>query len=284
MHRNKDLHSFLLGKARELTEEWYESLDKSDPSGVYASNNPEVINELKQQNYDFHLHLCEVFLKEETEFLEDFQSWIVTIAKDPQHLDTPVHFVLREFFRVQEQYLDYINEFVALHKGEFNDETINSWNRIILKAFNRVISSFVEQYQFFLNQKLTAQQDLIQELSSPIISLTDEIALLPLVGDIDTNRAKIMMEHTLEQCVKTGVDFLVIDLSGVPMIDTMVAHQIFQLVKALRMIGVKATLSGIRPEIAQTAIQLGLDFKDVPTHLNLKQALCLEFKKTNLIF
>lgn len=273
MHRNKELHSFLLAKARNLTEEWYNSLDKNDPSGVYASDDPNIINTLKKQNFDFHLHLCEAFIREETAFLEEFQKWILSIAQDPQHLNTPIHFMLREFFRVREQYLDYIKDFVSLHMGEFPNEVVDSWNRMILKAFDKVMLGFVEERQYYLHQKLSAQQELIQELSSPVITLNNEVALLPLVGDIDTRRAKLMLENTLNQCANLGVNFLVIDLSGVPMIDTMVAHQIFHLIKALRLIGVTSTLTGVRPEIAQTAVQLGLEFNGVPTYSTLRQAL-----------
>ncbi|WP_257208752.1 STAS domain-containing protein [Bacillus sp. AFS031507] len=273
MHKNKELHSFLLAKARNLTEEWYNSLDKNDPSGVYASDDPNIINTLKKQNFDFHLHLCEAFIREETAFLEEFQKWILRIAQDPQHLNTPIHFMLREFFRVREQYLDYIKDFVSLHMGEFPNEVIDSWNRMILKAFDKVMLGFVEEHQYYLHQKLSAQQELIQELSSPVITLNNEVALLPLVGDIDTRRAKLMLENTLNQCANLGVNFLVIDLSGVPMIDTMVAHQIFHLIKALRLIGVTSTLTGVRPEIAQTAVQQGLEFNGVPTYSTLRQAL-----------
>ncbi|PLS02408.1 STAS domain-containing protein [Neobacillus cucumis] len=273
MHRNKELYSFLLAKARNLTEEWYNSLDKSDSSGVYASDDPNVTNTLKKQNYDFHLHLCDVFIREETEFLEEFQKWILSIAQDQQHLNTPLHYMLREFFRVREQYLDYIQDFVSLHEDEFSKEVIDSWNRVMIKAFDKVVLGFVEEHQYYSHQKLRAQQELIQELSSPVIALNKEVALLPLVGDIDTRRAKLMLENTLNQCVNLGVNDLVIDLSGFLMIDTMVAHQIFLMIEALRLIGVTSTLSGVRPEIAQTAVQLGLEFKDVSTYSTLRHAL-----------
>jgi rsbT co-antagonist protein RsbR len=273
LHRNKELHSFLLAKARTLTEEWYNSLDKNDTSGVYASDDPNVTNTLKKQNFDFHLHLCEVFIKEETTFLEEFQKWILSIAQDPEHLNTPIHFTLREFFRVRDQYLDYIKDFVSLHMGEFPNEVIDSWNRVILKTFDKVMLGFVEEHKHYLQQKLSAQQELIQVLSSPVITLNNELALLPLVGEIDIRRAKLMLENTLNQCANLGVNFLVIDLSGVPMIDTIVAHQIFQLIKALRLMGVTSILSGVRPEIAQTAVQLGLEFNGVSTYSTLCQAL-----------
>ncbi|KIL48475.1 STAS domain-containing protein [Jeotgalibacillus soli] len=273
MHRSKELHVFLLDRAKNLTEAWYESLDKSDPSGVYASTDPEVISTLKKQNYDFHLHLCGVFIEEERKFFNDFQQWILSIAQDEQHYNTPIHFTIREFFRVQDQYLDFIMEFVSLHEGEISGKTYNIWNRMIIKVFNNVMVKFVEEHQKFAEQKLLAQQEMIQELSSPIIILNKNTALLPLVGDIDTRRSVFILEHTLEQCSQKRVNNLIIDLSGVVMIDTMVAQQIFHLVDGLSLIGVKTTLSGIRPEIAQTIVQLGLQFDKISIKSTLAEAL-----------
>lgn len=271
MHRNEELHSFLLNKAKVLTEQWYESLDKQNSTGVYASTNPEVIQTLKKQNYDFHLHLCKIFIEEETKFFHDFQNWILSIAQDEQHLNTPINFTIREFFRVREQYIQFIHEFVTTHESYKNNEI--TWNNMIIKAFDKVVLRFVEEHQKVSEQKLKAQQEMIQELSSPVIALDNNRALLPLVGDIDTGRAKFMLEHTLEQCSKLGINHLFIDLSGVVIIDTMVADQIFQLIKALTLIGVKCSLSGIRPEIAQTTVNLGLSFDNVSIKPTLAGAL-----------
>ncbi|WP_078381183.1 STAS domain-containing protein [Sutcliffiella halmapala] len=274
MHRNPELHTFLLDKAKNLTEEWYKSLDKSNTSGVYASTNHEVIETLKKQNYEFHLQLCKVFIEEETKFYQGFQKWILTIAQDDQHLCTPVHFTIKEFFKVKEQYLHFIHNFVSLHETERDREVL--WNQMVMRAFDKIVLKYVEEHQKYANQKLQAQQEMIQELSSPVIGLDNNRALLPLVGEIDTSRAKFILEHTLEQCSKLSVNHLYIDLSGVVILDTMVANQIFQLIKALNLIGVETTLSGIRPEIAQTTVQLGLSFDDLCIKSTLAGALAIK--------
>ncbi|MEW9109283.1 MAG: STAS domain-containing protein [Cytobacillus gottheilii] len=273
MHRNQELHTFLVEKAKNLTEEWYKSLDKSDPKGVYSSSIPEEIQKLKQQNYDFHLHLCKVFVQEEKQFSQEFEEWINQIAKDEQHLNTPVQYILREFFHVQEQYLCYIDEFASIHKGKYSHEKVQLWQRIIIRAFKEVILRFVQENQIYSEKKLLAQQEIIMELSSPVITINKGAALLPLVGDIDTTRAKFILEHSLNECSNKGINHLYIDLSGVVMIDTMVAHQIFQLISALKMIGVQTTLSGLRPEVAQTTVQLGLSFEEVVIRSDLAAAL-----------
>ncbi|CAG9620655.1 STAS domain-containing protein [Sutcliffiella rhizosphaerae] len=273
MHRNKDLHNFLLDKAKVLTDEWYESLDKSATVGVYASTDPLVIKTLKKQNFDFHLHLCKIFIEEEDNFFHNFEEWIQTVAQDEEHLNTPIHITLHEFFRVRGQYLEFIAEFVQEHQEEKEREL--RWNHVIIKAFDNVVLKFVEENQKYSNERLQAQQEMIQELSSPVIALDNNRALLPLVGDIDTTRAKFILEHTLEQCGEKGINHLYIDLSGVVIIDTLVADQIFNLLKALNLIGVKTTLSGIRPEIAQTTVQLGISFNEVSIRPTLAGALTL---------
>jgi rsbT co-antagonist protein RsbR len=279
MHRNKDLYQFLLEKTRQLTEEWYENLDKSKSAGIYSSDDPAIIESVKKQNYEFHQQFCEVFSKDEESFFSEFEKWIVKVAQDEGHLRTPLQMILREFFNTQEQYLNLLDEFAEANKGQYDTRQIDSWRRIMLKCFSEVVTWFTEEYNNHSQKRLEAQQDLIRELSSPVISLTKDIALLPLVGDIDTARAKSMLENTLQQCNKLGVNQLFLDLSGVVMIDTMVAHQLFQLIEALSLIGVKTTISGLRPEIAQTAVQLGLSFD----HISIRSTLSSAIKSANLI-
>jgi rsbT co-antagonist protein RsbR len=276
MHRDKELHSFLIDKTWQMTEEWYASIDQSKATGVYASTNPETIATLKKQNHEFHLHFCEVFVKEETEFLKDFEKWVVMIAKDDEHLNTPVTVIMKEFFNVQRQYLGFVKEFVNLHEGRYSQNVIDSWNEIIIDTFNKIVTWFVEENQKYSEEKLIAQQEMINELSSPVIALNNHMGLLPLIGVIDTARAKLIVENTLEQCSEKGISHLLIDLSGVLIIDTMVAQQIFSLIETLGLIGVKSTLSGIRPEIALTATQLGLSFDQVSIKSSLAQALATE--------
>ncbi|MGM7701623.1 STAS domain-containing protein [Pseudalkalibacillus sp. Hm43] len=273
MQRNEKLYTFLMEKASQLTDDWYESLDKSDPSGVYASSDPDVIQNLKKQNYDFHTNLIRIFNVEEKEFFRDFEEWVVSVARDKEHLETPTHFIMREFIRVRKQYMDLIDEFVELHPGEYSSSQIQLWKDMIAKEFDIAMVRFTEEKNNYLNDQLNAQKEMINELSSPVIDLSDNRGLLPLVGDIDTHRAKVILDSTLQQCADRNIEHLYVDLSGVFMVDTMVAHELFQLISALKLLGVKTTLSGIRPEIAQTAVQLGIDFEDI--NMTSKLAIAL---------
>ena len=273
MNKNEQLRTFLLNNAKRLTEEWYDSLDKNSAIGVYASTDSKVIQTLKEQNYEFHLYVCNVFVEDEKDFFKAFEVWINKIAKDSEHARTPVSSVIKEFMRVRKQYCDCVDEFVRNSKDKIETKLINEWEEHVIRIFDITILKFVTAAEDVATIRLRAHQELIHELSSPVITIKKDVALLPLVGDIDTTRAKMILENTLQQCAKKHIAHLYIDLSGVVLVDTMVAHQIFQLIDTLSLLGIKSTLSGIRPEVAQTAIQLGLSFTNIRIKSNLAQAL-----------
>ena len=111
----------------------------------------------------------------------------------------------------------------------------------------------------------------LQELSAPLIPVFDKITVMPLVGTIDTDRAKKIMENLLQGVVKHRSEVVLIDITGVPVVDTMVAHHIIQAAEAVRLVGAKCLLVGIRPEIAQTIVNLGINLNEIITKNSLKK-------------
>ncbi|TYR81625.1 STAS domain-containing protein [Priestia megaterium] len=273
MHRNQALFDFLTENLKNLTGDWYNSIEDTEPDSVYSTDNPAVINDLKSRGHDFFLHLSRVFIEDETYFFSDFKAWSEDLAKDEKHLDTPVQYVVRQFMKCQEVIINYVKSFYLAHASEVSLEQFLAWYDLVIKAVSLSIYTFIDQYHKNATGRLTAQRELIAKLSSPVITLQNQIALLPLVGDIASINNKIILENTLNQCAEKGVRHLCIDLLGVATIDTAMAHEIFDLIKALELIGVKSTLSGIRPEIAQTAVRLGLPFQGIHTTSSLSQAL-----------
>jgi rsbT co-antagonist protein RsbR len=128
--------------------------------------------------------------------------------------------------------------------------------------------TFVDFYQQSLNNAKNA----FMELSVPIVPLIPGVGVLPLIGNIDTERAAMLMEKTLEQSSKLNLNYLILDVSGVLIIDTMVANQLLKVISALSLIGVKTIFTGIRPEVAQTIVSLGLDLSKLTIKSNLHQA------------
>ncbi|RDU35733.1 RsbT co-antagonist protein RsbRB [Neobacillus piezotolerans] len=273
MTLNKELYDFFMSQSWQLSEDWYAMVVDKDPSSVYSTENPEIIAELKKQNQEYFLHFYKLFTEDETHLHGEFRKWSQDLADDLKHLDTPLHFIIREYMNSQKVALKYINKFIELNEERVSLKQALSWYETTINAFNLSIAIFVESYHKNTMIRLISQKDLINELSSPVIKLQGNSALLPLIGDIDTARAKIILENTLVQCVEQSVSSLCIDLSGVAIMDTMVANELFNLIKALKLIGVRTTLSGIRPEIAQTAVLIGLKFEDVSILPSLSQAL-----------
>lgn len=272
MLKDQDLFEHLSKRTWEMTEEWYSSLDKSK-AGVYGSTDPEKVALLKKQNHEFHLRFCAMFEKENPDFAADFQDWIETIAKDDAHLDTPIVEVIGEFFRTQQQYLEELGAYALSHKEQVSTERLMEWTGAIVQTISKIIVEFTDKNSKAAEKRMNSQQQMIVEMSAPVILLAKKTGMLPLIGEITPHRAEIMFEKALAQSSKHDLEKLFIDLSGVPLIDTMVAQQVFQLIKGLEIIGVQVALSGISPVIAQTAVQLGIKFIDIEVYNTLAQAL-----------
>ncbi|WP_108672083.1 STAS domain-containing protein [Peribacillus acanthi] len=129
--------------------------------------------------------------------------------------------------------------------------------------------TYIHSYQ----KTLEAAKSAFVELSVPVVQLTKGVAILPLIGNIDTERAQLLMEQTLKEAERLQLSHLLMDLSGVAIVDTMVADQLFKVIASLRLLGVETTLTGLRPEIAQTVVNIGVEFKNILIKGNLKQAL-----------
>ncbi len=278
MAQNQKLYEYLSQHAEEISSAWYETIEETDPNSIYASTDPAVIKNLKSQNLAFNYKISRIFIDEEEVYLPILKAWAFEVTQDQEHLKTPIHYIIREFVRVRDLFVSYVKEFVHINQDTVKSEEAEDLYHTLIKAFDLVIHIFIEEMYKNTSLQLQAQKDMITELSAPVIVLFHSVGLLPLIGDIDTVRAKFIMENTLNQCAKKKVTQLYIDLSGVAVIDTMVAHQLFSLIEALRLIGVSSTLSGIRPEIAQTAVQLGLSFEDISLRSTLASAIASDLK------
>lgn len=270
---NQSLYDYLQEHTKEVTETWFKTLEEDDMDSVYSVKDADSIYKLMQQNSDYIKNLSRLFIVPASEVRQHILSWIGEIGSDRAHLQTPLNQMFREFVRTRDIFLSYIEKFVKESSVEVTKEQHEEWNYQVVKTLDFTIQHFIKKIDTNTTVQLEAQKEMINELSSPVILLQNSSALLPLVGDIDTARAKSILENTLAQCAEKGVDHLYLDLSGVVIIDTMVANEIFQLISALSIIGVRTTLSGIRPEIAQTAVQLGLSFDQIRIKSTLAQAL-----------
>ena len=124
------------------------------------------------------------------------------------------------------------------------------------------------------------QQRELLELSTPVVELWQDILALPLVGSLDSQRTQIVMETLLQKIVETGASIAIIDITGVPTVDTLVAQHLLKTVAATRLMGADCIISGIRPQIAQTIVHLGVNLGDVTTKATLADAFKLALQRT----
>jgi rsbT co-antagonist protein RsbR len=139
-----------------------------------------------------------------------------------------------------------------------------------------------EVFQESREEIIGNQQQELLELSTPVVSLYDGILALPLIGTLDSERTQIVMENLLQGIVATEASIAIIDITGVPTVDTLVAQHLLKTVAAARLMGAECIISGIRPQIAQTIVHLGVDLGGVSTKATLADAFHLALKRRNL--
>jgi rsbT co-antagonist protein RsbR len=139
-----------------------------------------------------------------------------------------------------------------------------------------------EAYQKTREQVIADQQREMLELSTPVVQLWDGVLGLPLIGTLDSARTQVVMENLLQSIVDTGARIAVIDITGVPTVDTLVAQHLLKTVAAARLMGADCIISGIRPQIAQTIVHLGLELSTVATKATLADAFALALQRVGL--
>ena len=138
----------------------------------------------------------------------------------------------------------------------------------------------VKAFQKSREEVIQRQQEEMLELSTPVVKLWEGVLALPMIGTLDSQRTQVVMESLLQRIVDTGSEIAIIDITGVPTVDTLVAQHLLKTVTAIRLMGADAIISGVRPQIAQTIVHLGLDLQGIVTKANLADALALALKRT----
>ncbi len=138
----------------------------------------------------------------------------------------------------------------------------------------------VRSFQKTREEIISRQQEEMLELSTPVVKIWDGILALPMIGTLDSSRTQVVMESLLQRIVETGSEIAIIDITGVPTVDTLVAQHLMKTVTAIRLMGADCIISGIRPQIAQTIVHLGVDLQGITTKASLADALAIALKRT----
>lgn len=145
---------------------------------------------------------------------------------------------------------------------------------------DRLAQHTATTFQKSREEIIRRQQDDLLELSTPVVKLWEGVLAVPMIGVLDSNRTQIVMETLLQSIVDTGSGLAIIDITGVPTVDTLVAQHLLKTVTAIRLMGADCIISGIRPQIAQTIVHLGIDLQGITTKATLADALSVALLKT----
>ena len=267
IHLFKDL---LIEREENVIANIFDSIDKNQPEAYIKLTDQSKVNSYKEQIKEL-IHLLESFLIGESDD-ERIKDWGKRVSEDKVRLGLSLSQSVQYFNSIRgalwEELTDLANQMSNLSAGE----SLRLGN-LINGFIDDLILTFTNSYTGQANKRLRAQQEVIDELSTPVISIVDGVAVLPIIGDIDTHRARILMEHTLRETKNKEVDCLIMDLSGVFIVDTMVAQELFKIIDSLKLTGVDVNLTGMRPELAHSVVTLGINFDNVKMFNNLGQAL-----------
>ncbi len=178
-------------------------------------------------------------------------------------------------FSLKDPLFQYLRTALADNPMLLTDETAATSS-----LFDRLGLFTVEVYQKTREQVILRQQQELLELSTPVVQLWEGVLALPLIGTLDSARTQVVMENLLQKIVDTGASIAIIDITGVPTVDTLVAQHLLKTIAAARLMGADCIISGIRPQIAQTIVHLGVNLDDVVTKANLADAFVVALKRT----
>lgn len=178
-------------------------------------------------------------------------------------------------FSLKQPLFSHLRKAFATDTASLAEET---WT--VSTLFDHLGLFTIEVFQKSREQVIFRQQQELLELSTPVVQLWKDVLALPLIGTLDSARTQVVMESLLQKIIDTGASIAIIDITGVPTVDTLVAQHLLKTVAAARLMGADCIISGIRPQIAQTIVHLGVALDDVITKATLADAFMIALKRT----
>ncbi|WP_047155211.1 STAS domain-containing protein [Aneurinibacillus tyrosinisolvens] len=230
--------------------------------------------EIDRAVYDFHRligFLGESLISDGGEIDAGLVAWSRKLGERDANEGKKITDSLKVYPVIRETFIDHIAR-ISMDYQLPVDEIV-----FVTKRINYVldlsINETIKAFDYFKDKIIKATQEEVSELSAPVVPIHKGIAVLPLIGAIDSYRAKYILEKVIPKVAELKVECLIIDFSGIQTIDTMVTNHIFKIYDVLRLLGIHATLTGIRPDLAQTAVAIGIDFSSLKAYATVQQAL-----------
>jgi rsbT co-antagonist protein RsbR len=265
----QDLSKFLIKKKKQILENWlnYQLADAGLRDDLMSNE------ELRQQSTELLDVLLKVYSEENTtdihaQAYEPVREYVAGISMSRAKLGYSPRETGVYVFSLKDSILEVL-------QGEFKDDPaalLDATFKVSKLLDNLGIITF-ETFIAGREEVILRQTDEIAEISTPVIRVWDGILALPIIGTLDSSRTQVIMENLLQEIVVTGSTIAILDISGVPAVDSLVAQHIIKTVAATRLMGAECIISGIRPEIAQTVVHLGIDLSSIVTKASLASAL-----------
>lgn len=266
---NKIISNYIQDNKQGILDQWIDRTKEEADDRVVRLVSDRVFHATSKEFIDLIISNFKGSSEEYKEKLTDFAEkvvrlgWPLTFVTKGLHTFNSIVFeaMQKDEIIIPDNQMDFVIEF----------------DRWAAPMSNEIVSIYSSTWE----RTVSLQKMALQELSAPLIPVFEGITVMPLVGTIDTDRAKQIMENLLKGAVKHRSEVVLIDITGVPVVDTMVAHHIIQAAEAVRLIGAKCMLVGIRPEIAQTIVNLGINLNQFTTKNNLKRGIEAALELTN---
>lgn len=261
INMNKQMAEYIQGNLTEIISQWQGKMKNEKDERSFQVMPAELMS---QTSHEF----AELMISNLLESHQAYENRLNDFAEKVVRLGWSITFVTKAITHFAE----------VVYEGMTNEEIIHEGNiAAYVEEFSKWISPIrdntIEAYSKTWERTVNLQKIALQELSASLIPVFEKVSVMPLVGTIDTERAKLIMENLLEGVVKHRAEVVLLDITGVPVVDTMVAHHIIQAADAVRLVGAKCMLVGIRPEIAQTIVTLGINLNDFTTTSTLQRGV-----------
>ncbi|MED4017336.1 MULTISPECIES: STAS domain-containing protein [Sutcliffiella] len=263
----REILQFIIENEEKISEKWIYKMDEVGEKKEY-----QVISE-------------KMYITTSREYINLLLN---NISQDLDDLSTVLHDFANRIIRFGWP-LIYVTEGLTVFKNTiFELMSVQKDDTLKLKLqsdldnwLKPVQDEIIKTYTGSWEHTVSMQKIALQELAAPLIPVFEGISVMPLVGTIDTERARQIMENLLQGVVKHRAEVVLIDITGVPVVDTMVAQHIIQAAEAVRLVGANCLLVGIRPEIAQTIVNLGINLDQIITKNSLKKGMEAALEMTN---
>ncbi|KUP04451.1 RsbR protein [Bacillus coahuilensis m2-6] len=269
----REVNQFVKDHQDEIQKHWKDRMQKEADIRYVKVISEEVFDRTSREF--IHLIFADL-MGDNTEFASKLEYFSEKIIR----LGWPLSMVtlgIQHFVRiVAKKVMDQPN--ISKEEHENYENFFDEW-------MSPIQTEIIDSYTKTWEKTVSLQKIALQELSAPLIPVIDQISVMPLVGTIDTERARLIMDNLLSGVVKHRSEVVLIDITGVPLVDTMVAHHIIQAADAVRLVGATAMLVGIRPEIAQTMVNLGIHLNQYTTKSTMQKGMeaALELTKRKIV-